>query len=217
MSFAASSLILDLDGTLIDSRPGILESFGTAVAGVFPGLEFDLSTVVLGPPIRRMFEISLPGASKGEIEELLRLFRGHYDREGCWRVGVYDGAGEVLAFCQRRGIVLDIATNKPLHSSTSILAHLKLDRYFRSILAADSVQPPFASKAEIIRHLLKIHDLKSGTVLYVGDSPEDALAAAACGIRFIWAAYGYGRLTEEEGGTFFGTIRKLGDLTGLLG
>jgi len=217
MSFAASSLILDLDGTLIDSRPGILESFGTAVAKVFPGMELDLSTVVLGPPLRRMFQTSFPAANGEEIEELLRVFRGHYDREGSLRTRVYDGAWEVLACCQRRGIVLDIATNKPLHISTSILAHLKLDHYFRSVLALDSIQPPFASKAEIIRHLLKVHDLKAGEVLYVGDSAEDVLASAVCGIRFVWAAYGYGRLTNEEGRSFFGTISTLGDLTRLLG
>ncbi|MGA2177817.1 MAG: HAD hydrolase-like protein [Verrucomicrobiota bacterium] len=217
MSFVPSSLILDLDGTLIDSKPGILESFGTAVATVFPGQEFDLSTVVLGPPIQRMFQVSFPKASESEIEGLLRVFRGHYDREGSLHTRLYDGAWDVLTYCQRRGIALDIATNKPLHISTSILAHLKLDDYFRSILAADSVQPPFAGKAGIIRHLLKANELKAGETLYVGDSAEDAVAAAACGIRFVWAAYGYGKLAEEEARTAFGTIRKLGDLTGLLG
>ena len=125
MSFVPSSLILDLDGTLIDSKPGILESFGTAVATVFPGQEFDLSTVVLGPPIQRMFQVSFPKASESEIEGLLRVFRGHYDREGSLHTRLYDGAWDVLTYCQRRGIALDIATNKPLHISTSILAHLK--------------------------------------------------------------------------------------------
>jgi len=217
MSFAASSLILDLDGTLIDSRPGILESFGTAVATVYPGREFDLSTVVLGPPVRRMFQNSFPAASAGEIENLLRVFRAHYDRTGSLVTSAYDGAGEVLAHCHQRGIVLDIATNKPLHISRSILANLKLDHYFRSIAAADSVQPSFAGKADIIRHLLKIHDLNASEVIYMGDSTEDAGAAAECGIRFIWAAYGYGKLTPEEGKSFFGTISQLRDLTRLLG
>jgi phosphoglycolate phosphatase len=216
MSFAVSSLILDLDGTLIDSKPGILESFGIAVAGVFPGKEFDLATVVLGPPIRRMFQMSFPSADEREIGELLRLFREHYDREGSLRVSVYDGALDVLKCCQRRGISLDIATNKPRHISTSILAHLNLAHYFRSIMAIDSIQPPFADKAEILRHLVEVHRLDSGQVLHVGDSAEDALAAAACGIRFIWAAYGYGRLTEKETKSFFGTIRRLGDLTNWL-
>lgn len=212
MSVAVSSLILDLDGTLIDSRPGILESFGTAVAGVFPGQDFDLSTVVLGPPIRRMFEVAFPAASQNEIEELLRLFRAHYDAKGSLHVTAYDGAFAVLDYCQKRGIVLDIATNKPLRISKAILAHLKLHHYFRSIHAIDSVQPHFASKTEILRHLLELRRLNAAETLYVGDSAEDARAAAACGLRFIWAAYGYGKLSEEECGSFFGTIQKLQDL-----
>ncbi len=217
MSLAASSLILDLDGTLIDSRPGILESFGRAVEAVFPGREFNLAGVVLGPPIQRMFEVSFPGVSEREIGELLRAFRGHYDREGSLQTLVYDGALDVLAQCQRRGIAVDIATNKPLRISTFILGHFKLEHYFRSVVAADSKQPPFGSKAEIVGHLLRANDLKAGETLYVGDSAEDAAAAAACGIRFVWAAYGYGTLGEEEGRTVFRTIRRLGDLTGLLG
>jgi phosphoglycolate phosphatase len=216
MNFTASSLIFDLDGTLIDSKPGILESFATAVAGVFPGREFDLSTVVLGPPIQRMFQMAFPPASEQELAELLRLFRAHYNEKGSLRASVYDGAFDVLDECRRRGLVLDIATNKPLRVSLSILAHLKLDHYFRSVLAIDSIQPHFAGKSEILRHLLRTHGLNANEVLYVGDSSEDAAAAAACGIRFIWAAYGYGRLKKEEGGAFFGTVQRLEDLAALL-
>jgi phosphoglycolate phosphatase-like HAD superfamily hydrolase len=122
----------------------------------------------------------------------------------------------VLSECRRRGIVLDIATNKPLRISLSILAHLKLDTYFRSVLAIDSIEPQFASKSEILRHLLRSRGLPANKVFYVGDSSEDAAAAAACGLRFIWAAYGYGRLKKEECAGFFGTINKLGDLAAFL-
>ena len=212
----ARSLILDLDGTLIDSRPGILESFSAAVTVVFAGRAFDLSSVVLGPPIKRMFQISFPEASEAEIDGLNRIFREHYDREGWLHTRLYEGLCDVLTHCQSQGLVLHIATNKPLHISTAILAHLGIEHYFRSILAADSVQPPFASKASMIENLLKSHQVNRGETIYVGDSSEDAAACAACGIRFVWAAYGYGKLTKNEAKEAFATIHRPGVLTALL-
>jgi phosphoglycolate phosphatase len=111
---------------------------------------------------------------------------------------------------------LDIATNKPLRISKAILAHLKMDHYFRSIAASDSVRPPFASKGEILRHLLQIHCLVEARTWYVGDSAEDAQACAECGLPFVWAAYGYGRLGEAEAKSVFRTIRSLVELKEIL-
>jgi phosphoglycolate phosphatase len=216
MSLVVRSLILDLDGTLIDSRPGILESFGAAVVAVFPGREFDLSTVSLGPPIRRMFEVSFPAASEAEIDGLLGVFRRHYDRGGFLKARLYEGAREVLAHFKNQGIGVNIATNKPLQISTAILANLGVGHYFRSIVAADSVQPPFASKVEMVRHLMESGRLKPAETWLVGDSVEDAAAAAECGLPFVWAAYGYGRLGRAERKSAFRTIRTLGVLTQLL-
>jgi phosphoglycolate phosphatase len=216
MSQAPSTLILDLDGTLIDSRPAILECFGRAAEGVFPGRVWDGATVRLGPPIRRMFQISFPEATDTEVEALLRTFRSHYDREGPVKTPAYDGALEALDYCQTRGIALDVATNKPWRISAAILAHLKLDRFFRSIVASDSVQPPFASKGEMTRHLLRAGGLKPAETWYVGDSAEDAAAAAECGLAFVWAAYGYGRLGAGEAKSVFRTLHTLAGLTELL-
>jgi phosphoglycolate phosphatase len=211
------SLILDLDGTLIDSRPGILDSFAVAVNAVFPGMEFDPATVVLGPPIRQMFQVSFPEAGEMERERLFRVFREHYDREGSLKTQLYDGAREVLDRCKERGIDLHIATNKPLHISTAILAHFKINHYFRCILAADSTQPPFPGKTEMIRHLLRENGLDAITTFYVGDSVEDAVAAYECRVGFIRAAYGYGKWEASATHPPMGIIKTLGELTRFLG
>jgi phosphoglycolate phosphatase-like HAD superfamily hydrolase len=216
MSLVARSLILDLDGTLIDSKAVILECFGKAVEAVFPGRVFDGGCVRLGPPIRQMFQIAFPAATETEVDELLRTFRNHYDLEGPIKTPAYDGARTVLAHCQSRGIGLYVATNKPWRISKAILVHLKLDHFFRAMAASDSVQPPFAGKGEMVRHLLQAGHLMPAETWYVGDSPEDAAAAASCGLPFVWAAYGYGRLGEAERKSVFRTIHALVELTELL-
>jgi phosphoglycolate phosphatase len=216
MSRAPTTLILDLDGTLIDSRPVILDCFRLAVEAVFPGRVFDGAAVRLGPPIRRMFQISFPEATESQLDNLLRAFRRQYDRDGPVKTPAYDGASQTLAYCHSRGISLNVATNKPLSISTAILTHLKLDRFFRSIVASDSVEPPFASKDEMVRSLLQTGHLKPAETWYVGDSTEDAAAAAQCGLPFVWAAYGYGRLGPAETKSVFRSIRTLAGLTELL-
>jgi phosphoglycolate phosphatase len=206
------SLILDLDGTLIDSRPGILESLAVAASAVFPGINFDPTTVRLGPPVRGMFEISFPKASQAEIGKLVFAFRESYDSGAALKTELYEGARDVLAKCQQRSIDLYIATNKPAQISSAILAHFKIEHFFRQVMAADSTEPPFASKAAIIFHLMRTHQLNPAATLYVGDSMEDTSAAAECGVGFVWAAYGYGKLDARTAATPGRSIEALGEL-----
>jgi phosphoglycolate phosphatase len=212
MSAAIKSLLLDLDGTLIDSRPGIMESYRFAAETVLPGQAYDAAGVLIGPPLPQMFQTSFPKASAAQIESLIKIFREHYSREGLFKTVLFDSVTDLLALCHQRGIDLYIATNKPLRLSTSILDHLKIARFFRSVLAVDSIQPPFAGKAAMIRHLAEIHHISADKAIYVGDTGEDAAAAAACGLRFVWAAYGYGKLSADQLKSAFRTIHRFGEL-----
>lgn len=216
MSRTATSLFLDLDGTLIDSKPGIMESYRFAAERVLPGQAYDAAGVVVGPPLPQMFQTSFPKAATAQIESLVKTFREHYQDVGLFRTTLFDTVGGFFAHCRGRGIGLHVATNKPLRLTVAILDHLKIAGHFRSVLAVDSIQPPFTGKAAMLRHLLDSHRLGAGDVLYVGDTGEDAAAAAACGLRFVWASYGYGALSAEQHRSVFRTIERLGDLAGML-
>jgi phosphoglycolate phosphatase len=216
MSRAATSLLLDLDGTLVDSRPGILGSYRFAVETVLPGRTFDAAGVSVGPPLPQMFQRSFPKASAAQIESLVRTFREHYGNEGLFKTTLFDAATGLLACWRQRGIALYIATNKPLRFATSILDHLKIARFFRCVLAVDSIHPPFAGKAAMIRHLLNLHHVSAAGAICVGDTSEDAAAAAACGLRFVWAAYGYGKLSADQLKSVFGTLQRFGDLENIM-
>ncbi len=217
MSVAVKSLLLDLDGTLVDSKPGIMESYRFAAETVLPGQAYDAAAVSVGPPLPQMLQASFPKASAAQIENLTKTFREHYGKEGLFKTTLFDNAPGLLARCHGHGIHLYIATNKPLRLTTSILDRLNIARFFREVLAVDSSQPPFPGKAAMLRHLLNIHKCNAGDAIYVGDTGEDAAAAAACGLRFIWAAYGYGKLSPDQLKSVFGTIQRFGELEDFLG
>jgi len=212
MSLAATALLLDLDGTLIDSKPGIISSYRFAAEAVLPGQPFDLAAVSIGPPLPEMFRASFPKAAEAEIESLVKTFRGHYGREGLFKTVLYDGVADGLDRFHERGIDLFIATNKPLRLSLSILDHLKITGLFRSVLSVDSVQPPFDGKAAMILQLMDTHHVNAADAIYIGDTGEDATAAAAYGLRFIWASYGYGKLSADQLKTVFKTIANFREL-----
>jgi phosphoglycolate phosphatase len=216
MPLAVKSLLLDLDGTLIDSKPGIMESYRIAAQTVMPGRAYDAAAVSVGPPLPQMFQRSFPDASGEQIERLVRTFREYYETKGMLQTTLFDSAADLLARWRGRGIELFIVTNKPLRISTCILDNLKVSRFFRAVLTIDSVQPPFAGKIAMLRHLLQARHVEAGDALYVGDTGEDAAAAAACGLRFVWAAYGYGNLSADQLRSVSGTLPRLGALTELL-
>ena len=207
-----SSLIFDLDGTIIDSRDGVLASFAFAAQEVFPRRAFDPTQVVLGPPVKRMFQITFPTATDPEADALVAAFRRHYDAEGALLTKLFEGAEKTLAECARRGLSLHIATNKPLRISKVILAHLGMDKHFQTVLASDSIHPPFPNKAALTRHLLQSAQLTPSETIYIGDSTEDAMAAEENGLRFIFATYGYGKLTEEQAGRIYRRIHTFAEL-----
>jgi phosphoglycolate phosphatase len=216
MSLAIESLILDLDGTLLDSKPGILQSFARAVATVLPDAPFDIAKVAVGPPIRQMCKASFPAASVAQLQSLAEAYRTHYDREGCLQTRLFEGAINILTRCRQQKIPVDVATNKPKGVTTSIFGHLKIGRFFREVVNVDSTDPPFSGKAAMIRHLLQLNRLNPRQTIFVGDTAEDAAAATACATPFVWAAYGYGHLAKKERKSVFKTINRLEELRDIL-
>jgi phosphoglycolate phosphatase len=79
-----------------------------------------------------------------------------------------------------------------LSAAVRILESLALAPYFEAIVAPDAQQPKFASKTAMVEWLIHSRKLPPENGLLVGDSPDDYVAAAACGLDFAAARYGYG-------------------------
>ena len=193
------ALLLDLDGTLIDSLPGIEGSIREAVAAVLPGRSLPPVRDLLGPPIRDIFR-GLIGPQPLDVEESLVLaFRTFYDREGCFCFELYPGVRETLAEIQRRKIPAFIVTNKPKIPTGKILATAGLTDLLTGVYCRDSRNPAFVSKSEMAVDLMERFSVDPASSCFVGDSQDDAEAAAACGMPFCPVSYGFGDAHRRGG------------------
>lgn len=191
-----SSIIFDLDGTLVDSFSGIAESLRHAISMVDPTLDISQLKSHIGPPLHLMLSQIWPQQSEEVRNQVLFEFRSDYNSRGCLYSIAYPGIPEALNLFHSLRIRLFVLTNKPETPTRRILAYLGLQHYFSDIHCPDSITPHLKTKSEGALILSKNHRLIPTETLLVGDSQDDLRAAQSIGFTFLEASYGYGKLDE---------------------
>jgi phosphoglycolate phosphatase len=107
------SVLLDLDGTLIDSHPGILASCLAALRalGHEPDETLDIRRTI-GPPLEDVMQILLQPYGGDRVGEAVAAYRQHYGESGLLGSVPYPGIGESLEEMKRTGLRLYLATSK---------------------------------------------------------------------------------------------------------
>lgn len=190
-------IFFDLDGTLVDSYPGIFFSFETAVKEVIPNRGIPDFVRFVGPPVREVFRLALAEDDPQILDSLEASFRKSYDLVGFKKTNLYPGVFESLEFLHKSRKICHILTNKPKNPTLKILEFLSLNPFFTEIFSPDSRQPSFVSKEEAALEAKRFLQLNPSDALVVGDSKDDASAAKVCGFNFAAVTYGYGRVHEQ--------------------
>ena len=190
MSRAGTSLpvLLDLDGTLVDSAPGIVASLTHAFAtcGVEPP-PGDW-TRFIGPPLPQMLATALPSLALDERDAIIAAYRAHYGAVGLFETVCYPGVSETLATVARAGHRIYVVTNKPQQPAEAVISHLGLDAHVHRIVGGDPTGA--VSKPERAALLAQEESLTGG--IFLGDGLDDLLAAERIGAAFLLAGWGYG-------------------------
>jgi phosphoglycolate phosphatase len=213
---AITHLFFDLDGTLVDSFPGIAFSAEAALAHVSPGRTAPNFLPFIGPPIREVFRCALAENDPKILERLEQFFRTSYDAEGWRKTGAYPGVKNVLAQVCESGFVCRVLTNKPRFATHTILEHLSLDRFFNEVITPDTRTPCYSSKVEAALDAQRRNAIAGEDALLVGDSADDGAAAAACGFKFAAAMFGYGRAYRECDSPVHFRLERFEDLLNIL-
>jgi phosphoglycolate phosphatase len=192
-------LLLDFDGTLVDSSPGIYRAFLRACEAIdmAPPPEPVLRHLI-GPPIQDIIVNIYPHLSPADLEQFRLAFRHEYDLHSFRLADWYPGTHDALrALSASKNTCLTIVTNKPTRPTIELLEAADLKSCFDSVIGIDyraefsARGSVFSSKAEAIAFALESTCLKADQSLYVGDTLGDQAAAATCNVTFVAATYGF--------------------------
>jgi phosphoglycolate phosphatase len=195
------AVLFDLDGTLTDSRLGILRSARHAFQRLtettgrpFPlPDDADLGWMV-GPPLRESFA-KLAGAE--HVETIMHFYRERYVPTGAFENSVYPGIIEALDALRARGARLFVATSKNERDAGRIIEHFQLTAHFERVHGARD-DGGHADKTELIAFIVKSHGLDPARdrIAMIGDRKFDVIGARNVGVVAMGALWGYGG--EEE-------------------
>ena len=187
------TILFDLDGTLTDSGPGIINcSAMTLERYGLPVPSREEMRVFVGPSLHETFmKFGIP---EEEADNAVEVFRSRYNTIGKFENAPYPGIREMLETLQNHGHRLFVATSKPEKTAIEVLEHFDLARYFSLICGATESRSR-TEMAEVIKYLLDQVG-GEGPILMVGDTAFDVLGAKAHGIDTIGVSWGYGKVED---------------------
>ena len=192
------SVLLDLDGTLIDSQPGILASCLAALRalGHEPDETLDIKRYI-GPPLEDILQALLRPYGDDRVGDAVAAYRQHYGESGLLGSVPYPGIGSALQEIQQAGLRIYLATSKREIFARRILHYLEFTTCFDGIYGSVP-GGELDHKPELLAHILSECTLSPAQCLMVGDRRHDISGAHAVGMRGLGVLWGYGGRDELE-------------------
>jgi len=207
------TLLLDLDGTLVDSVPDIVAALNRmgAARGFAP---FDRAEIVpmVGDGTLSLLEKAFAARNTPFDDAVEAPYVADYTAHSTVETKVFPDVIETLRRFADAGWKLAVCTNKPVAPTHAVLAALGLTPFLSAIGGGDS----FPTRKPDPGHVLGTLELAGGradAAVMVGDHHNDVLSATGAHVPCIFAAWGYGPLSMAEGAA--AVVEKFADLPGI--
>ena len=192
-------LFFDLDGTLTDSAPGVINGVRYALENMqLPVPDERVLRLFVGPPLTESFH-ELAGVRPEEVSQAIEWFRKYYIPIGSFENCAFPGIHEVLAHLKSAGYILGVATSKLESQAFAVLARYQLEGYFDAVAGAED--HVCDSKAAVLEKLMQrfsfTQEDRSGALM-IGDRKYDVIGARAVGIDCMSVGYGYAPADELD-------------------
>ena len=209
-------IFFDLDGTLTDSSPGILNSVEYAL-GKCGIRETDRDKLYrfIGPPLLDIFQ-EVYGMTREQALQAVEYYREYYRAGGMYENSPYEGIKVLLADLKAAGKTLALATAKPGVFAVPIMEKFDLAQYFDQFGTA-SLDESRNQKHQVVEHTLDLCGWPAPeTVVMVGDRNHDVNGARVHGIETVGVLYGFGDRAELEAANAAAIAETVDDLRKIL-
>jgi 2-phosphoglycolate phosphatase len=190
------ALLLDLDGTLLDTAPDM--------GGALNRLRLENGRDVIAPEVirpavshgsARLVSLGFPDAAGDEYERLRLRFLDLYAERVAEGTRLFPGMEDLLRTLERGGVPWGVVTNKPGWLTDPLLEALALDRRAACVVSGDTVAERKPHPLPLL-HAARLVGVAPGDCVYAGDAERDIQAGRAAGMTTVVAAYGY--IAESE-------------------
>jgi phosphoglycolate phosphatase len=189
------TVVFDLDGTLVDTAPDLIDTLNLILAGEgLPNMAYDDARRMIGGGAKGLIEKALVAEGredlKADIERLYQAFIAHYAAHIADRSRPFPALEGALAGLRDEKMRLAVCTNKLEWLSVRLLETLGLAGYFSAICGQDTfgVQKP---DPEVLRRTILRAGGEVGRAIMVGDSGTDVRTARAAKLPVIAVEFGY--------------------------
>ena len=189
-------LLLDLDGTLVDSFRDIATSCNLLLAGLGAGPLADADIrPCIGRGVRFLVEGALRRAGRRaedglDVDAAIARYRDIYRAHALDATRLYPGVGATLETLAGAGLRLAVISNKPEEASRGILEHFGVAHLFDSIAGGDSHEEMKPSPLPL-RRVMAECGIDASEAVMMGDSVYDIQAGKGAGVRTVAALYGF--------------------------
>ncbi|MDR1460750.1 MAG: HAD family hydrolase [Campylobacteraceae bacterium] len=184
------TILFDMDGTLIDSTPAILESFDAAFKKMNVKFsDFEKITSLIGYPLDLMF--AKLGVKMDKTDEFVVAYKAHYKTVATKKTVLIDGTKEAVKIASTFANIGIVTTKTSLYTK-EILKYFELLEFFKVVVGREDVKNPKPHPEPILRALSLLND-NTKNAWIIGDTILDLMAARDAKINSVGVLCGYGK------------------------
>jgi phosphoglycolate phosphatase len=217
MGQGVRGVLLDLDGTLLDTAPDM--------AAALNRLRVESGRAALDPSAIRphvshgaaaLVRLGFPDVPEDEFQRLRERFLVVYASDIASATTVFPGFEAVLAALEAQRVLWGVVTNKQTSLTTPLLEHMRLTRRAACVVCGDTTGQRKPHPAPLL-HAAGLLGLEPRQCVYVGDAERDVQAGRAAGMHTLIALFGYlGEHDRPELWQADALIQEPGELLGWL-
>ena len=186
------ALLLDLDGTLVDTAPDMVGALNRVLVKHGQAkVDYQQAHKLVSNGGRALIEFGFGSAIKNyDADALLQEFLDDYKTHVCEQSILFNGMSKVLEFCESNSLKWGVITNKPIELAKGVLDGLGLLKRCAILLGGDSLPVKKPDPVPMLHACMVMH-LAPSQCVYVGDHERDIQAGNAAGMDSAVALWGY--------------------------